>query len=88
MAVATFPDIPSRKQQRARIALVLALFFGLLSLAAVREMKVECGAVLLTGGGKLLTGGGKPLTAGQHCQLVIGDEVRAALPPWAGSIFK
>jgi len=46
----SLPVITSRKLRLAWIALAPVPFFGRLSLAAVREMKVECGAVLLTGG--------------------------------------
>jgi hypothetical protein len=81
MAVATLPVVTPRRYRRAWIALILSLFFGLLSLVAVGELKVECGAVLLTGGGKLLT-------AGQQCRLDISDELRIALPAWTWTIFR
>jgi intracellular septation protein A len=85
MAVATPPVVASRKQLRAWIALMLVLLFGVLSLAAVRKMKVECVTVLLIGAGKLLTEGRNLLTGGQRCQLVVGDEIRVPLPTWAAA---
>jgi hypothetical protein len=88
MAVATLSVVTPRRYRRAWIALILSLFFGLLSLVAVGELKVECGAVLLTGGGQPLTGGGKLLTAGQQCRLDISDELRIALPAWTWTIFR
>jgi hypothetical protein len=54
MAVATLPAIASRKQRRAWIALMLALLLGLLSLAAVPEMKVEWRNQALGGTGAAL----------------------------------
>jgi hypothetical protein len=77
-----------------------ALFLALLSLAAVREMKVECrdeyltaddGVTLLTAddGVTLLTAddGVTLLTTGrQQCQLELGD-LRRPLPSWARTIL-
>ena len=88
MAVVTVPDFTPSKYRRAGIAILSLGFLGLMSLAAVREMKVECQAVLLTGGGGILTGrGGALLTGGEQCQLVMGD-VRVPLPAWAQAIIK
>ncbi len=87
MAVVTVPDFTPSKYRRAGIAILSLGFLGLMSLAAVREMKVECQAVLLTGGGGFLTGGGALLTDGEQCQLVMGD-VRVPLPAWAQAIIK
>jgi hypothetical protein len=88
MAVVTVDFTPS-KYRRAWIAILSLGFLGLMSLAAVREMKVECQAVGLTGrGGAPLVGrGGALLTAGEQCQLVMGD-VRVPLPAWAQAIIK
>ena len=80
MAVVTVPDFTPSKYRRAGIAILSLEFLGLMSLAAVREMKVECQTVLLTGGGALLTGG-------ERCQLVMGD-ARVPLPAWAQAIIK
>jgi hypothetical protein len=80
MAVVTIPDFTPSKYRRAWIAILSLGFLGLMSLAAVREMKVECQAVLLTGGGALLTGG-------EQCQLAMSD-VRIPLPAWAQAIIK
>ena len=55
MSVVAAPDFVPRKHWRAWLALMLALFLGLLSFVAVGQIKVECGPVYLTGGGKLLT---------------------------------
>jgi hypothetical protein len=87
MAVVTIPDFTPSKYRRAWIAILSLGFLGLMSLAAVREMKVECQAVLLTGGGAFLTGGGALLTGGEQCQFVMGD-VRIPLPAWAQAIIK
>ena len=64
MTAATWPVIASLSHRRAWIILMLGLFFGSLSLAAMAEIRVECANEYLTGGGKVLTGGGKPLTTG------------------------
>ena len=95
MTVATLPVIASRKQRRVWFALMLALFFGLLSLALVREIRVDCRseAILLTDDqGRLLTAddGTTLLTADdkrRQCQLDIGD-VWVALPTWVQAIIE
>jgi hypothetical protein len=68
MTVATLPVIASSKQRRVWFALMLALFFGLLSLALVREIRVDCRseAILLTDDqGRLLTADGGCLHVGR-----------------------
>jgi hypothetical protein len=74
MAVVTVDFTPS-KYRRAWIAIVSLGFLGLMLLAAVREMKVECQAVGLTGrgGAPLIGRDGALLTGGEQCELVIGD---------------
>jgi hypothetical protein len=92
MTVGTLPAFAPPNLKRLLIALTLALLFGLLSLAAVRETRVECRNqyLMLQGGGYLLlTGGsGRILLAGgrQQCQLVMGD-VRVPLPAWAQAVI-
>jgi hypothetical protein len=56
-------------------------------LVAMSETKIECGAVLLTGGGNLLTSGGKLLTAGNRCQFRVADHVQVPLPDWVQAII-
>lgn len=70
-----------------RIALLLLVFLGLISLVGVREIKLDCANEYLTGGDKVLTGGGKALTTGrQQYWLVIGSE-QVPLPVWTQSIM-
>jgi outer membrane lipoprotein SlyB len=69
---------------------MLALFFGLLSLVAGREIKVECRnqAVGRNGGGAVgLNVGGAVGRNGRQCEIVMGD-VRVWLPAWAQAIIK
>jgi len=89
MAVVTVPDFTPSKYRRAGIAILSLGFLGLMSLAAVPEMKVECQAVGLTGrdGAPLIGRDGALLTDGEQCQLVMGD-VRVPLPAWAQAIIK
>ena len=89
MSVVTLPPFTSRKQRRAWVVLALALFLGLLSLAAVRVTRIDCRDVYLTGDdGRFLTSdAGTPLTADQQqCQLDLG-EIRVPLPAWAQAII-
>jgi hypothetical protein len=71
MSAVAVPVFGSRKDHLAVAKVLLLsmvlLYLGLLSFAAVNSMKVECGPVYLTGGGKLLTGDGKLLTLGERC---------------------
>ena len=56
-----------RKYRLANLAMLLLLYLGLLSFVAVGQIKVECGPVYLTGGGKLLTSeDGKLLTSDEE----------------------
>jgi len=57
MAIAVPPFGAPVVRRRVWVTLMLALLLGLLSLAAVREMKVECGPEYLTAddGATLLT---------------------------------
>lgn len=92
MAVITLPPpFASRKHKWGWIILALALFLGLLSFVAVREMRVDCRSqyLMLNGGGYLLlNGGGRILLNGSpQCDLVMGD-VRVPLPAWAHAIIK
>jgi hypothetical protein len=87
MAVVTLPQFEPRQYRRARIALLLLAFLGLISLVAVAEIKADCENEYLTGGGKLLTGGGELLTTGrQQYWLIIGGD-RVPLPAWAQPIM-
>ena len=82
MADVAAPTFTPRRHGRAVLALLLVLFLGLLSFAAVGQMTVKCGPEYLTGNGKILTGNGQPLTTGrQQCQVVAG-EFRVPLPAW------
>jgi hypothetical protein len=97
MRVMTTIDLPLSaphpRYRRALIGLLLAMFLGLLSLAAVQAMRVECrsqpdcfgdGSCLAVGEGNAVLGTG---TNTKQCQLVMGD-VRVPLPEWALSIIK
>ena len=73
-----------------RLALLLALFLGLLSFAAVREVTVRCeqGYLLLEGGGCLLLNGGGCLALnGEQCHIAAGD-IRVPVPPWLPIMFR
>ena len=79
---------PPRKHKWGWISFALALFLGLLSFVAVREMRVDCYLMLNGGGYLLLNGGGRILLNGSpQCDLVMGD-VRVPLPAWAHAIIK
>jgi len=91
MAVVSIHDLVPRQYRRARIVVLLLAFFGLISLAAVQSMTVECQDEYLTAddGITLLTAddGVTLLTTGrQQCQLVVG-EGRVPLPGWAQPII-
>jgi hypothetical protein len=88
MAVVAFPPLP-RRQRLAGRALLLALFLGLLSFAAVSQMTVKCEPVYLTAddGVTILTGDGKLLTTGERqCHLVAG-KFRVPLLSWLSPLF-
>jgi hypothetical protein len=83
MAVVTVPGYAPRTYRRRSLLLLVLVFLGLISLAAVVPAKIDCRDELLTGGGAPLTGGGALLTTGrQQCRLVLG-EFAVALPAWA-----
>jgi hypothetical protein len=87
MSVVTVPgyDAP-RDLRRASVALLPLVFLGLVSLAVVATVKVECRDELLTGGGAMLTGGEALLTTGrQQCWVGFG-EVSVPVPAWAQAI--
>jgi hypothetical protein len=79
-------SIALRLQRKAWIAILL-LLLGLMSLAAVQHMKVECRSVLLTAGQNLLTLGRNLAAESQGCELIAGD-IRVPLPAWAEGIRK
>jgi hypothetical protein len=88
MAIAFPPVDAPLNHRRAWVTLMLALFLGLLSLAAVREPKVQCQPeyLLADDGITRLTAddGVRRLTTGrQQCQLELGD-LRVPLPSWVG----
>jgi hypothetical protein len=90
MSVVSLPDFTPLQYRRARIGILLLLFWGLISFVAVAKVYVDCRDELLTGddGVTVLTGGGKLLTTGrQQCQLAITDKVRVALPPWVQAVL-
>jgi hypothetical protein len=92
MAIAVPPVGAPVVRRRVWVTLMLALLLGLLSLAAVREMKVECGPEYLTAndGATLLTADdGVPLltTGRQRCQLELGN-LRVPSPRWVHAILR
>jgi hypothetical protein len=99
MAIAVPPFGAPSKQRRSLMILVLALFLGLISLAAVvaavpamREPKFECQAQYLTaddGVTPLTADDGKtPLTTGlQECHAEPADHW-VPIPTWARGIWK
>jgi hypothetical protein len=71
--------------------MLLLLFFGLMSFAAVREASVECQPVYLTNdhGTAILTTErtGEALTTGeQRCHVTAGA-FRATVPEWLSRMF-
>jgi hypothetical protein len=92
MAVVTVPDFLPRQYKRARIVVLLLAFLGLISLAAVQAMTVECQDKYLTADDGItpLTAddGVTLLTTGrQRCQLVVGGGP-VPLPVWAQPIME
>jgi len=77
------------RHRRALIGLLLAMFLGLLSLAAVREMRVECRDVYLTDdfGRTLLSDDGQRLQPDQNRQCRLNDGAWVPLPAWAQAII-
>ena len=91
MAVVTLPDFEQDhyRPTRTKIAFLLLVFFGLILLAAVREIKVECrsekdclgvapGSCMGVGPGAVALAG----TETRQCEVVMGD-IRILLPAWA-----
>jgi hypothetical protein len=73
MIATSLPRAPA-DIRRALIALAIASFLGLVSFAAVRSIRVECGDVYLSSddGRLLATQGGKLLITGQRsCRLAF-----------------
>jgi hypothetical protein len=94
MTIAIHSGIAPQLQRRAWIALMLVLFFGLLSLAAVREVREDCRSepqyLMRNSGGYVGRNSGGRIRLEQdrqQCQLVAGD-VRVPLLAWAKEIFK
>jgi hypothetical protein len=91
MAVAVTPVRAPFDHRRSWVVLMLALFLGLLSLAAVvAAREVECQEEYITAddGVTRLTGDGVKLSTGrQQCQLALGN-LRVALPPWVRAIWR
>ena len=90
MAIVVFPTLP-RRHGPATHTRLLALFLGLLSVAAVSQMRVKCEPVVLTAdnGVTVLTAddGVTILTTGeQQCHLVAGG-VRVPLPSWLSPLY-
>ena len=79
---------PHPRYQRALIGLLLAMFLGLLSLAAVQAMRVDCRDVYLTDdfGRILLSDGGQRLQPDQNKQCRLNDNAWIPLPAWAQAI--
>jgi hypothetical protein len=72
-----------RKYRLANLAMLLLLYLGLLSFAAVNSMKVECGPAYLTLDGEILMLDGKRLTLdGERECHVNASGVRVPLPWW------
>jgi len=94
MRIMTTIDLPvsalNPRYRRALIGLLLAMFVGSLSLAAVREMRVECPDVYLTDdfGRILLSDDGQRLQPDQNKQCRLNDgDVWVPLPAWAQAII-
>jgi hypothetical protein len=90
MTVVAVPTYAPRGDRLAVLALLLALFLGLLSFAAVGEMTVKCeqGYALLDGGGyALLNSGERVALNGRQCYIAAGD-IRLALPAWLPAMFR
>jgi hypothetical protein len=90
MTVVTVPGYAPRTFHRRTLLLLVLLFLGVISLAALAPVKIDCRDELLTAddGKTLLTGGGALLTTGrQQCRLVLG-ELAVALPAWAQAMAR
>lgn len=89
MSVVAAPAFLPRKYGLAKLALALLLFLGLMSFAAVIQMKVECKQerlLLNQGGCLLLNSGGCNLLNRRQCYVSAGD-FRIPLPAWLPRIF-
>jgi hypothetical protein len=85
VAVPTPAPVP-----RIGLLLALAMFFGLLSFAAVGNMTVKCeqGYMLLDRGGYLLlNSGGRLALHQQQCYIAAGN-IRVPLPLWLPAPFR
>jgi hypothetical protein len=90
MAVVTVPSILPSNHRRRWITLVVVAFFGLLSLAAVLTMRVECrnDYLLAESGGYLLYESGERIALhSKQCRVVVG-RLRLPLPAWTQAIVK
>jgi hypothetical protein len=90
MTVIAVPTFAPRRNRLTFLALLLALFLGLLSFAAVGEMAVKCeqGYLLLDQGGYALSNSGERFALQQlQCYIAAGD-VRLPLPPWLSAMFR
>ena len=89
MADVALPPLP-RRQRLAGRGLLLALFLGLLSFAAVSLMRVRCEQeylLMAAGGGYLLLTTGERIALNQRqCHLVAGG-VRVPLPSWLSPLY-
>jgi hypothetical protein len=73
---------------------MLALFFGVLLLTAVREMRIECRSqdqhLILESGGYLLLNDGGRLRLHEkrrQCEIDIGN-IRVPLPAWVRALIE
>jgi hypothetical protein len=94
MALVTFLDSAPRQYKRARIVFAILLFMGLLSVASVEQMRVECHSepqyLMLESSGYLLLNSGERIRLEQdqqRCQLALSD-FRLSLPKWARVIIQ
>jgi hypothetical protein len=89
MVVAAPPVNTPFDYRRSWVILMLALFLGLLSLAAVvaaREVECREEYLMADDGATLLTGDGKFLTGRQQCRFELAN-LRVALPLWVRTIL-
>ena len=83
MSVVAGTIYPPHFYRRGRVAvLILALLFGLLSLAAVDAVRIDCENSYLTGNGQRLTGNGGFLTLGPPQYWLVAGGARVPLPAW------
>jgi hypothetical protein len=89
MVAVPLPQIiaPPHQYRKAKIALLLVLFLGLISFVVSRESKLDCANEYWTGAGLNLTGGGKALPTGRHQYWLVIEDERVPLPSWTQSIM-